>query len=212
MAVTPTIIRMLNILLPTTLPIDSPALPSMAESTLTDNSGAEVPKATTVRPMAIEEIRNRLASADAPSVRKSAPKMTNASPAIIQKAFIIAIHSLSSPYTVQPRSGTAATPVRDAASALRPCKYSKKFTTSTARRPFGTISAPYQTMPPIPAAAAKAAQRQRRIRSGVFQHQISVFFRAVRIFEKKILTFARQTRRVGLRLTINQLNFIANGC
>ena len=89
MAVMPTIMRMLKMLLPTTLPIDNSALPSRAESTLTDNSGVEVPKATTVRPMTIDEIRKRLASDEAPSVRKSAPKRIRASPATSKSTFII---------------------------------------------------------------------------------------------------------------------------
>ena len=89
MAVMPTIMRMLKMLLPTTLPIDSSALPSRAESTLTDNSGVEVPKATTVSPMTIDEIRKRLASDEAPSVRKSAPKRIRASPATSKSTFII---------------------------------------------------------------------------------------------------------------------------
>jgi hypothetical protein len=46
---------------------------------LTNNSGVEVPKATTVRPIAIEEILNFLATEEAPFTRKSAPfiRITN---------------------------------------------------------------------------------------------------------------------------------------
>lgn len=45
-AVQPTIIRVLNVLLPTTLPMAMSALPFRAEDMLTVSSGAEVPKAT----------------------------------------------------------------------------------------------------------------------------------------------------------------------
>ena len=52
-AVQPTIISVLKILLPTTLPMAMSALPFSAEDTLTVNSGAEVPKATIVSPITI---------------------------------------------------------------------------------------------------------------------------------------------------------------
>ena len=55
-AVQPTIIRLLNTLLPTTLPMAMPALPFSAETMLTVNSGAEVPKATMVSPITKGEI------------------------------------------------------------------------------------------------------------------------------------------------------------
>lgn len=47
-AVHPTIINVLKILLPTTLPTAMSALPFRADDTLTVSSGAEVPKATIV--------------------------------------------------------------------------------------------------------------------------------------------------------------------
>ena len=68
-AVHPTIIRMLNMLEPTTFPIAISELPLTADMTLMTSSGAEVPKATIVRPITRSEIRKRLATAAAPSVR-----------------------------------------------------------------------------------------------------------------------------------------------
>ena len=50
-AVQPTIINVLKILLPTTFPIAMSALPFRAETILTVSSGADVPKATIVRPI-----------------------------------------------------------------------------------------------------------------------------------------------------------------
>ena len=55
-AVQPTIISVLKILLPTTFPIAMSALPFSAETTLTVNSGADVPKATIVNPITKLEI------------------------------------------------------------------------------------------------------------------------------------------------------------
>ena len=81
-AVQPIIIKALNVLLPTTLPIAISALPFKAESTLITNSGAEVPKATMVRPITRSEIRKRLATAAEPSVRPFAPSNIRAKPPI----------------------------------------------------------------------------------------------------------------------------------
>ena len=61
-AVQPTIIRVLNVLLPTTLPMAMSALPFRAEDMLTVSSGAEVPKATMVSPMTMDGIWKRLAT------------------------------------------------------------------------------------------------------------------------------------------------------
>ena len=72
-AVTPTIIKILKMLLPTTFPIESSALPLIADTILTVNSGAEVPKATIVRPITNDDMLNLLANAAAPSVKKLAP-------------------------------------------------------------------------------------------------------------------------------------------
>ena len=68
-AVQPTIINVLNILLPTTLPIAISALPFSAEDIDTVSSGAEVPNATTVRPMTKSETLSLFANDEAPSVR-----------------------------------------------------------------------------------------------------------------------------------------------
>ena len=78
-AVQPTIIKALNILLPTTLPIAISELPFKADTTLTVNSGAEVPNATIVSPITKLEILKRLATEAAPSVKALAPtKISNA--------------------------------------------------------------------------------------------------------------------------------------
>lgn len=81
-AVHPIIIKALKVLLPTTLPIAISALPFKAESTLITNSGADVPKATMVRPITKSEIRKRLATAAEPSVRPFAPSNIRAKPPI----------------------------------------------------------------------------------------------------------------------------------
>jgi len=81
-AVHPTIINVLKILLPTTLPTAMSALPFRADDTLTVSSGAEVPKATIVRPITMEGIRNRLATDAAPSVRQLAPIKMRSNPPI----------------------------------------------------------------------------------------------------------------------------------
>ena len=88
-AVQPIIIKALNILLPTTLPIAISALPFNAESTLITNSGAEVPKATMVSPITKSEIRKRLATAAEPSVKPFAPAKIRARPPIKRSVFNI---------------------------------------------------------------------------------------------------------------------------
>ena len=55
-------------------PMAMSALPFRAEETLTVSSGAEVPKATMVRPITMEGMRKRLAMDAAPSVSPLAPK------------------------------------------------------------------------------------------------------------------------------------------
>ena len=82
MAVHPTIIRVLKILLPTTLPIANPALPLKEDNKLITNSGAEVPRATIVRPITRLEMLNRLATDAAPSVSALAPHKISSKPAI----------------------------------------------------------------------------------------------------------------------------------
>ena len=81
-AVQPTIIKALNILLPTTLPIAISELPFKADTTLTVNSGAEVPNATIVSPITKLEILKRLATEAAPSVKALAPTKISSKPPI----------------------------------------------------------------------------------------------------------------------------------
>ena len=90
-AVQPRINRTLKMFDPTTLPIARSGLPLKAESTLTVSSGAEVPKATIVRPITKFEMRNRLATAAAPSVRALAPTRISTNPMTTK---IIDIHTL----------------------------------------------------------------------------------------------------------------------
>ena len=88
MAATPTISSVLKMLLPMTLPTAMSVVPFRAETKLTKNSGADVPMATTVRPITICGTFNRWAIEVAPSVRRSAPHSTNAIPIIINNIFI----------------------------------------------------------------------------------------------------------------------------
>ena len=81
-AVQPTIIKALNILLPTTLPIAISELPFKADTTLTVNSGAEVPNATIVSPITKLEILKRLATEAAPSVKALTPTKISSKPPI----------------------------------------------------------------------------------------------------------------------------------
>ena len=83
-AVQPIIIRILKILLPTTLPIAISALPLMDDNKLMTNSGADVPKATMVKPITKSEIRNFFATAAEPSVNALAPIRISANPPIKQ--------------------------------------------------------------------------------------------------------------------------------
>ena len=89
MAVHPTIISVLNMLLPTTLPIASPALPLKEERKLMTNSGAEVPKATMVSPITRLEMLKRLATEAAPSVKAFAPQRMSNKPPTSNNASII---------------------------------------------------------------------------------------------------------------------------
>ena len=70
----PRIAQTLNILDPITFPTAIPGLPSNADCTLTSNSGALVPNATTVKPTTKGDIPKRTASDELPFTRKSAPK------------------------------------------------------------------------------------------------------------------------------------------
>lgn len=91
MAVHPTIKSVLNILLPTMLPMAISALPFSAEEILTLSSGVEVPKPTIVRPMTSEETFSFLAIDAAPSVSPLAPKIISIKPIMRYSMFINAI-------------------------------------------------------------------------------------------------------------------------
>ena len=69
-------------------PIAMSALPFKAEEMLTVSSGVEVPKATTVRPMTMGEIRNHIATEAAPSVKPLAPIRMRTSPPMRSKMSI----------------------------------------------------------------------------------------------------------------------------
>jgi len=87
-AATPKIRRELDIFEPIILPRAMPVLPLMLAITLTTSSGAEVPKATTVKPIKKAETPNRLAIDDEPSTMISAPLMRNTKPIINRKISI----------------------------------------------------------------------------------------------------------------------------
>ena len=76
----PRIKKTLEILLPSTLPMAISVLPLALATILTNSSGVEVPKATTVRPMTRSEMLNLLAIEEAPSTRKSAPLINRTNP------------------------------------------------------------------------------------------------------------------------------------
>ena len=59
--------------------------PSVAATMFTTNSGAEVPKATIVRPITKSEIFRRLAKPDAPLMSHSAEIVSKAKPLINRK-------------------------------------------------------------------------------------------------------------------------------
>ena len=84
-AVQPTMRSVLKILLPTTFPTAKSAVPLIAESKLTKNSGAEVPAATIVKPIIICGIPKREAMPTAPDVSLSAPQSTTPMPATSNK-------------------------------------------------------------------------------------------------------------------------------
>jgi len=77
---TPRISKVLKMLLPTMLPIAMAVFPLMLAIILTKNSGADVPKATTVNPIARSETFNLRAIDVAPSTRKSAPLIIKINP------------------------------------------------------------------------------------------------------------------------------------
>jgi hypothetical protein len=71
---------MLQILLPTTFPTAIMLLPFIEDTRLTTSSGAEVPKATTVKPMTIGVIPRLRARLEEPLTSHSAPKYSNTKP------------------------------------------------------------------------------------------------------------------------------------
>ena len=77
---TPKTSKMLTMLLPTTFPTATSALPVSAACKLTPSSGALVPNATTVKPITSGVIRNDAASAAAPRTKNSPPMTSNNSP------------------------------------------------------------------------------------------------------------------------------------
>ena len=82
-AAQPTINKVLKMLEPTTLPTAMSGVPFRADTRLTNSSGADVPAATMVSPMTISGTCIRRANAEAPSVRRSAPHSTSATPMTI---------------------------------------------------------------------------------------------------------------------------------
>ena len=93
-ATQPTIMKMLKMLLPTTLPIANCALPLMAESELMTSSGDEVPKATIVYPITRSRTPHFFATDDAPSIRQFAPYNIKTSPPINMRKSITIIKFL----------------------------------------------------------------------------------------------------------------------
>ena len=77
---TPKMSRMLAMLLPTTLPRAMSLLPLTPAEILTNSSGADVPKATTVSPTAVGDTCSPLASRAAPSTKRSAPLIRTTKP------------------------------------------------------------------------------------------------------------------------------------
>ena len=69
----PSTIRILKILLPMMLPKAISSCPVIVEKIFTINSGADVPKATIVNPIAISDMENLFAKEEAPSTKRSAP-------------------------------------------------------------------------------------------------------------------------------------------
>ena len=85
----PIIMRILKILLPTTFPIANSALPLIADNELITNSGADVPKATIVRPITRSLTPHFFATDEAPSVSPLAPSKMRTNPPIKRRIFSI---------------------------------------------------------------------------------------------------------------------------
>ncbi len=79
----PKIMNRLKLLLPMMLPKTISFKPSYAANVFTTSSGAEVPNATTVNPIASSETLKRFASAEAPATNQSAPFISSINPATI---------------------------------------------------------------------------------------------------------------------------------
>jgi len=79
-AVAPNTNAILAILEPMALPMARPGAPSNAAIVETNISGAEVPKATMVRPISIGDIPKWPAVAEAPSTKRSALQMSKPKP------------------------------------------------------------------------------------------------------------------------------------
>ena len=79
-AATPTMSKLLKTLLPTMLPTAKSGVPFNADTRLTQNSGMDVPIATTVSPITICDTFMRSAKPTAPSVSLSAPHKTRTIP------------------------------------------------------------------------------------------------------------------------------------
>ena len=88
-AVIPRMSSILAMLLPNTLPVAKPELPSMLAITPMMSSGREVPMETMVNPMIISEMPNREATAVAPFTNHSAPLMSNTKPSANKRYVII---------------------------------------------------------------------------------------------------------------------------
>ena len=80
--------RTLAMLLPKMFPMAISVFPLALAKIFTINSGAEVPKATIVRPITMAEILNFLAIEEAPSIKKSAPLMRMKKP-MMNKIYVI---------------------------------------------------------------------------------------------------------------------------
>ena len=79
-AVSPRIMRMLNTLLPMTLPMAMAERPLRAATTLVASSGSEVPPATMVRPMTLSLTCSWRATDEAESTKRLAPMTRQARP------------------------------------------------------------------------------------------------------------------------------------
>ena len=73
---------------PIIFPNTTSLAPLAPDIKLTTNSGAEVPMATTVSPMAMSEALNLFARDDAPFTRKSAPLIKRIKPTAIKTILI----------------------------------------------------------------------------------------------------------------------------